>query len=586
MANDRGSLNTSSKRKKLGKPVLKRVKIDPAAKSRGRDYMNQLDKAAEAARQGRQRSGTGFMLENELTLPTANFATTEGIGDIETPNARRLREVKDLIVEERYKEALEPLRELLDETPGHQEAIYFKAYCLFGCSEFDQALRTLLPLRRQEIKKNLKTRIRHLGDEIRSKMIESVLVENYDLLFSGKCAEVISNMSELVTLDPDASTYHHMLAGAYTMTGDNTSALQSINTALDNSDLDDPEQLESLRNQVYEDLAAEQLVKARELYKKRKYSKARQEIEKQDPQVRQTWIANALGGFLEQCEAGHNETPPSGNREEIDALYEFLIAEELHTATQLYHAEQYQQASHVLQAALAYTPSYAYGSYICAACVYDALGHSFQNDESLSFDDVNKRILLAQSFAKIGASDPGLEGCAELLETIEKAATFLKQQQKDAKHLERVFQEFNDILESAKDELRSVSHCDQLTDRLTKLSNATSQAKGKVESDTAKQDAAELLEATKSLKAEIKKIRRSIKQAEILNPLIDRFTSKIQQIKGGINQWEVSGIRSYFQKLRVDIQTAMKQISDKDAREQATGLLKAVDDILRQLRFP
>src|SRR5436190_9384017 len=183
--------------------------VNTASKTAGAtDIMERFQRAAAQTAQSMPASGLAVAaVDVDFDSLQVNF------GD-QGPEAGPLRDARRLIAERKFSPALPVLAQVLAACPRHQEGTYLKAYCEHQLGRSQQALKSLRDLDEAAVSNRLRTKMRVLREEIRSKMLPRASKTFAGVTKARQLGEALGVLKEYVECDPGMGQYHYFVAAA------------------------------------------------------------------------------------------------------------------------------------------------------------------------------------------------------------------------------------------------------------------------------------------------------------------------------------------------------------------------------------
>ena len=358
-----------------------------------------------------------------------------------------------------YEPALKCLGELLTLNPTHVDGLYLKGLCLFSLNQYTGALKTLLPLNKLDMSKRMATKVRDLRSQIRDQIKRNVIGKLDQYLREKQYDKASNTMRELLEMDPHASLYYYLLAGTLMKQGEIRGAIDLVQEGLEQGDEDDRNLLVDLKATL-EIYLLRDLEPARALFKRNKHKKALQLLQELPANVRALTVCIAFeqflrpwaetGGFLSlRKRPALQSMATSVGTPDLEALYAFLADPEATEAKGHIERKQFRDAERLLQPLVEIFPDYPYLHYLYACAVYKGRVDTTNNTVNFSFDDLLKRLRLAETHAEIGARDKEHKAADELyveLLKINEVLRLLEDQVKQAILVNAAIEEFMRIL--------------------------------------------------------------------------------------------------------------------------------------------
>lgn len=431
---------------------LSAQKFGFSGKAKDDDFMSQLDKMTKAMRDQQEEQRA------EIKLDALNL--DKGLVDedaVESPVTKLLRQAKQLIVEEKYQEAMAPLREILKRQASHHEAIYLLAYCHCESNDNESALRSLLPMRGARLEKALGERVAALKAKIRARMFLTMALENFLLLQMGHYDRAVNQARRVVELDPEHGLYYFILAGSLMQAGRLEDGVAAINDGLKNCAPGERQTLETLKRQIEREYVTEKMIPSRGYFKKGRYGKARSSLDLVAPQFRNHPLYLTFATYLAQLDSGvfrflrrknARDIVPEGRREDVEDLYFFLAEEELAQARRLITQEQYEQAEVALLGALSYTHNFPFVHYLYGGCVYSRVMRQITSGNPQDLEAVIADLEAASGHARIGAADTDISDAKALQGVINDTHKYLLSIRKEHEAVQTYFNQFTQKMDA------------------------------------------------------------------------------------------------------------------------------------------
>ena len=160
--------------------------------------------------------------QKKVSLATASFIPQ---GDV------FLQDVKNLIQQGRYQEALAMLANILSIRPDACEARYLSALCRYHLDEYEGALRDLSLMEGKEQPKDLAESAKSLLSSIRGAMLLPVLLNVVILIQLRQFDGAVELMRRYIQIDRSNATYYYILGGAYLNMSEPGKARQTVDEA-------------------------------------------------------------------------------------------------------------------------------------------------------------------------------------------------------------------------------------------------------------------------------------------------------------------------------------------------------------------
>jgi tetratricopeptide (TPR) repeat protein len=564
-------------------------------------FMTRFERMTQAARERQARQKADIRLDDRVGVDLGTTLVDQKEAEVVSRFDRLLQEVKRLIAEEKYEEAIPLLLDAVAESPGHHEATYLLAFCHVRLRAYEKALETLLPLRRARLDNALAVRVDALKEDIRSEMLFVVLIENFLLLKTKQFQEAINRIHRIASLDPDVGTYHFILAGSLMTANHLEPALQAVNYGLSECRPGDRAELESLKSQIEHRYLAYRMRPARDYLKKEHYRQARGVLRGLPTALHRVPLYKTFDVYLAALDAGvlgnwlHPKRPkdviPSGSPKDVDALYFFLVGEELDQAKQYIEQEQFLQAAVSMQQALDYTPQFPFANYLYSVCLYRKVFQQFAAGAPPSLENTTAELRRALGHARTGSTDREIAGADDLIETIEDALktldairTEMQVRQQEVKRVNEVIEEFQTIMEDASGGVRSVQHYNSLLQRMRQLMARLPTVRQQVKGQDAQEALTQLSEAVQRNLNQLESMQSSIQDSEMVSAIYTRFNGKMEELnRNPIRSYsELESAKLFFSSLKSEVGAAQKRVTDRQGRQALDKLLAAINGVLSQ----
>ena len=457
------------------------------------DIMGQLDRLSKSAVAA---PATGGLMLGAFDLDFGGLAA--GLGH-DGPEAALLREAKQLIAKEQFREARRVLAKILEMSEGHHEATYLLAYCHHKSDDQIQALTVLFPLREANLSNRLTTRVQMLRGEIRAKLLPLVTTRYMAHMRASNPAKAIEALAKVAELDPAVGKYHFFLASALVIAGRHGDALRALIQGLDLAESDHDE-LVKLKNQIEVGYVAQKLQPARKLYIEGKYAAARQAIEQLDADCKQSELCRSFDKFLESKAAsagglftwfaGKKPAAPRGlSGEQLEKVHAFLVRDELLQAKKSVDTGQLQNAENWLALAVRYAPEYPLANYLYAVRIYERVGAATKSENAQAgkvkgIDELLGQLGAAKNHARIGASDSQNNEARALNDAIDQLTSELRKvrqdiedQEHDAKYVNRYVDDFIQLIVRLVEPGMNAQRALDIVNRLRSLRDGASSSK-------------------------------------------------------------------------------------------------------------
>ncbi len=570
-------------------PVLESTKqFDPRTKSGDSDWLSELDRKAKEAAESQVRASKGIKIP---PLDVDKGIVTER----ESEESKLLRRARQLIIEEKYEEALEPLNELLAGEPMHQEALYLKALCHGHLGNDREALLALAPLRPVRLERQLGDRVEALKAAIRARMTPAIILIAALLVHAEQHDEAVRRVREVVELDPEPTIYHFILGGVLMTAERFDEALDSVEYGLKVTTDSDTRILEDLKKNIRNRSCASRMEPAKDLFKRGKYREARTALHKLSGECKNTTLFETFDGYLAKLGGrgllgfGKTKEPsevsPPGTFKEQEELYFFLVDKELRGGVKLMGEDQLDKAGEIFETSLGFCPQFPYANYLYAGCLFQRISEQIGSSNPPDIDVAISTLESARSHARTATTDSDIaDSAGDLVTALDDAVTQLNRVKRElrgraeeARLVNGLIEEFNGIMEEAGDGIKSVGRFRSAHEKMKALRSRLKGARGKVRSSEGR-------EVLKKLSEAVDRNFRQMESAKLVEDAYHEFESIMKSAKDGIKS--VSQYRSAYsrmKKLKSSLPGIRKKLESADGQEALDQLSEAVDRNFRQL---
>jgi len=575
--------------------ALKLDEIDlGGGKAMGDDFLSQLDGMAKEAEARKVANESSLQLDD---LDLGDISIHEDFV-VKSREDELLSKAKALIADDEYAEAQEPLLQLLEEVDEHHEALFLLALCRFHTMEPIDALRLLNRIRGKRMEAALSARVGILRERIRGILQTTALIENMLLLATGNFGKAAARVRELVEVDPEEWLYPFMLAGSLMKADEHEAAMDAILAGLETVDPEDRHRLEPLRQQIEMAWAREKMAEGRSLYRKGKFGAARSKLRRLDPACKATGLWQTFDGYLQRLDGGFlrsvrgyrgpADVKPPGSFHDAEALYQFLVEEEMRAVLAMVELEDFEGAIIELTTAVLHAPHYPYAQFLLAGAIYRRLGERISSGDAPPLQELLAGLESALGHARIGATDPEIRDGERLKDEIEKLLGNLKQNEREAEAVNGAIEEFHDIMQSVQEGISSTGQLKTIVARLQKLQERMPSVRREARSENAI-EAVDHLE--KALKKHLKDAGGAMEElgaakgeAKLVNSLAKEFMSIMKKAKGGIrSRRQLEKIESRLTALKSEVRSLRKKVKSSQSKKALDDLMEAVNRNLDQI---
>ncbi|MEU9101652.1 hypothetical protein [Streptomyces sp. NPDC048361] len=446
--------------------------------------------------------------ETALILAPPVSALLEMSLDLGSGDEDLLDDARANAAAQQYGIALELLDEYLDAHPGHQEARYLRAYCLYhlGGPGQVEALRALLPLRADPPDDDdLRDRVGELRRELRRRLTPLEITAYTETVRTDPLG-ALARVEAFVELAPEEGTLSYLLALGQAREGDLERALDTAEHGAAQADTDG-EQVAALARRLRLALLAPHVKPAVSAFKTGDVDRARRELARLEPEWRHSVVVVDFDAYLAQlARRADRHAPPPAPRlpaDRADDLYALIADADGQRAAELMRTGRAEQAERLLAHVLSLVPDFPWLNFLYAACLYQLLR------------DPDR----AAVCAGIARRDPAIAQAGELFEAIRSW--------QEASLVNPVVDEYVAAMESVRDGV-SVERLTALRRRLTDLDRVLPALASAVHSATGIQIVRELEQAVRQRLVEIA-------DAIVVGGLYEKYDRLLSTVQGGIS---------------------------------------------------
>ena len=576
--------------------VLGRTSFDARSKPSDDVFKSELDRLAEEARR-KQYDKQVDLAVALVDAPTGLESTAERA---ESPIQRLLREAIQLIQEKLFEEALGKLKELLQEVPGHHEATYYTAYCHVQLDRDEDALLALVPLRGARLENQLAIRVQALKDGIRARMSLPIMLEALLLMGTKQYDELIGRLTKVLKLDPECALYYFLLGGTYMTVEKLVKAQETVEQGLQACDARDRNVLVGLMEQIGSRRCAKEMEPARKLFKEGKYREARAALRRLDSAYRPLPLYVTFDGYLGRLEGGGllgifrgskdvSEVIPPGSFKEVDALYFFLVGDEVREAKRLMPEGKFGKAEGILRGALKYCPRFAYANYLYSGCLYRWMGERMESGSPPDIDEVVSALERAKSHARAAQVDPEIaEHVGELGKAVQEALDLMQRlraevtaRKEEARPVNALVEEFQSIMESAEGGVGSHQQLKALLNRMRALKGKIPGVQKQVRSPEGREAMKQLTEAVDRNLGQLEEVNG---EAEVIGSAAGEFEAIMKSAEGGVRSpAHFQELFNRMNALKSRLPNVRNKVTTPQGKKTIDDLAQAVDRNLKQL---
>lgn len=414
------------------------------------DFVSSLDKLVNDPKPSGDKAVDGLSVD---LLDITSKSSDLGV-------IKKLREIRQLIEQKEYVEALKHLNDLLKNSPHEHEAIYLVAYCYTELNQVENGLTTLKHLGDVRLSIELGEKVQMLFNRIRGKMRTPIMAKNLLLLMTGQVDQAIAFVMHFIELDPTYSLYYYLVSGTMVNAGKIKQAFELIERGIHNCNPEpvteigtlavvgmnnkaqnpDMELLYNQRDQIEYLYVSELLQNARKLFKNRRFGQAAKKMQSDVPQRLQGAVIYRLfndylaylqptGGLFFKKSPEISTAALPKDVAQADMLCMFLVGEEIHRAKALSNQGKFEAAEKLMREALMMAPHYPYVNYLYASQVLFLVFFQLYQG-SLKPADALTKLETAQTAAVVGMKDTTISDAPDLNNYISLIITQLKEAQR------------------------------------------------------------------------------------------------------------------------------------------------------------
>ncbi|MFF4500745.1 hypothetical protein [Streptomyces sp. NPDC001401] len=353
--------------------------IDPVQSLRAPSFeFTELSRHAELPEHDRQLA--------ELARRAATEAVTDRLLEL-TPVAGGLTEFslvlgdddEDLLEDGRanahagrYAVALEQLTTYLRTYPGHQEARYLRAFCIYRLDGQDQveALRILWPLRDEEMPDELRGSVDDLRRELR-RLLTPLEITAYDRTSRSDPRGALRRAEAFWQLAPEEGSLSHLVALGQARSGALEQALDTATRGAAEADVD-REQVAALARSLLLPVLRPLVAPAATAFKDRNPRLARSELSQLPARWRLQAVVRDFDAYLAQCVAARGRTSlpaPQLPEDRADDVYSLIAETDAQQAAGLMRDGRDLEAERLLARVLLLVPGFRWLNFLYAVCL-------------------------------------------------------------------------------------------------------------------------------------------------------------------------------------------------------------------------
>lgn len=343
--------------------------------------------------------------DTALVIPVDSLAEISLV--IAGDGADLLDDARANIVAENHELAAEQLAEYLQLDPGHQEALYLRAYCLYrldGPGQSREALAILRPLRDQQADAGLQDKVRELRHRLRRRLTPGEAAA-YARAARADLRGAQDRIRAYLELAPEEGALSYLLAVGQALSGDLEQALDTATRGAREADTD-RQQLARLARRLDFALVRQLAGPAVSALKAGDVRLARRKLSAAAARRQGSVLLGDFDSYLALLAAGPARKPPPAPRVPADRaedLHSLIAASDCEQAAELLAAGRADQAERLLSPVLALVPRFPLVNFLYAACLFL----------------LQRKPDRAHACAAIAQQDPGISQAAELLRAIE-----------------------------------------------------------------------------------------------------------------------------------------------------------------------
>ena len=454
---------------------------------------------ASRALEPRRASDGGLLAGLNLDLP--DVPTMNVFGDDE----ELLADARRCIADAEYSIASDLLDEYLQGSPAHQEARFLLAFCLYhlGEARFEDALRSLRPLRDEPMPTQLQDQVQELRRELR-RLLAPGEYEAYAATAKKDPKAALARVGAFLELAPEEGRLAYLLALGHARLGEFEKALDAAERGAAEADTD-RRQIAQLSRRLRVIVLQTIADPAAAAYKTRDPHRARALLARMDARWRESEPIRDFDRYLALViEHGNPSVPPEPllANERAEDLYSLIAERDVQRALGLMTRGGIEQAERLLDRLMAAVPRFALLNFVYAACLYR----------------LGRRPDRAEACARAALRDPTLGQARDLLAAIHGW--------QEAVAVNPVVEEFLAITDTLRGRV-SPRQLPVLRTRLAELERTLPGLRAAMRT-------ADGQRALQELHAAISAWQTEIGKAEVVNALYDEYERIMTTAKGGL----------------------------------------------------
>lgn len=283
-----------------------------------------------------------------------------------------LDDARSNVAEGEYRIAAELLAEFLETSPGHQEARYLRAFCLFrlDAEKRTEALRLLRPLRDEPLPDDLRTRVTELRRELR-RLLAPREITGYAEMSRSDPRGALARVEAFLELAPEEGTLSYLLALGQARAGDVEAALDTAERGAREADTD-KERVAAYARRLRLAVLIPHTGRAVAAFKDGETEQARRELAAIAPRWPDAVVLHDFEDHLRFLVRHGDRTPypePRLSEDRAEDLYTLIAESDTQRAAGLLAAGRLEEAKRVMDGLLPLVPGFRWLNFLYAACL-------------------------------------------------------------------------------------------------------------------------------------------------------------------------------------------------------------------------
>ena len=520
--------------------------------------------------------------------------------------SRLLKLAREYLGCQEYTPALEVLHELLREKPQHPDGLFLQAVCLHGLGEHRLGLQALSVLRATQAQGvDIAPRLISEANDLRIKLWAGiaplVMSENYERLQNDKIEELLSDVEQLLIIDPLVWEFHYLKAEGLFAANKADEAWMTVLEAIElvrtrpiKPLQKQPDALTSLQERLRTDRAKRLMAPAREYYRNGDYAQAKAIVTALPPEIRTAKLVTNFEAYLTRLLGPPVGTPqtiqPEGTFAEVDSLHFFLVGDEMLMIRLILMAEMHREVVETIRSLLPYTPHFLYLRFLLAMGLYEGLMARFQANDSPSLNELQEIVIEARKHSEAALADPELEENASMLvsvldqlqQRLDEARVEQENAEKDWKKLKPCMEEYNAIMSSGEKGIGDVKELDLLVSRMTRLRDKVTKISDLV-CEAAVEYRNKLQEAITGNLHELAKLRISLLEKLQIDTLWKRLKQETDSVKSPLTQSTAKWFAVQLMDIYNEAKLLRTKLTEPENGKSADQLINTIKQIFQNI---